>query len=334
MRKKGCVFSKAGLIFCLMVSLILGGAFSNEAQAAGTLRIAATALGSSYYNYANAMAQQMRKVLPDYTVDILPFAGSLGNIKLLQEKKTELGLTSECLLAWAYNGEANFKGKPDKNIRQIVGNMDKYYMAFIAKKGFKAKSVDEMIDKKMPIKYCTLPEGGVAVVALRHVFEMKGVSEADLKSWGGSIKFGNHNALAEMIKTGQADVWVHPIVVGHPAITEFTLQEDVVFLPLENDTAEKMNKKLNYQNVIMPKGIFRGAEATRSVAFATVLAVMADLDEDVVYKSTKAIFENRKQMGALDAGLKDFDMTKDNLGQVAPFHKGAEKYFKEIGLVK
>lgn len=331
MRKKEFNILKVVLVFCLMFTLSLGG--GHEAQA-GNLKIASFSLGTSWYNYGNAMAQQIRKGLPDYTVDVLPFAGGAGNLRLIQEKKADMGLIFDCQLAWAYNGEASYKGKPDKNLRQLVGSMDKYYIVFVAQKGFAAKSFDEIIQKKLPVKFCTLPEGGSAIIALRQLFEVKGISESDFKSWGGSIKFANSPpALSAMLKTGQADIWIQPAPKGHPTVTELAQTEEVVFIPIENDTVEKMKTKFYYENVVMPKGIFRGQEDTRSLGFSTAIGVMADMNEDVAYKSTKAIYENRKQMSALDAGLKDFEMTKDSLGYV-PLHQGAERYFKEIGLVK
>lgn len=323
------------VLWMILVGVLLGMAFSLSQAEAASVKFASFSLGTSWYNYANYIAPYLRKALPpDTAVEVLPYAGGMGNLRLIQEKKVDLGLVFDCQLAWAYDGEVTFKGKPNKNLRRLVGNMDQYYIVFVARKDFPANSIDEIIQKKLPAKFCTQPEGGSSIVALRQILELKGASEADLKSWGGSIKFANAPpALAEMVKSGQADIWSQPAPQGHPTVAELAQTADVKFLELENETAEKMKKKFFYENLVMPKDTFRGQGDTRSVGFSTAIAVMDDMNEELAYKITKAIYDNRKQLGQTDAGLRNFEMTKDSMGYV-PLHRGSEKYFKEIGLVK
>jgi TRAP transporter TAXI family solute receptor len=59
-----------------------------------------------------------------------------------------------------------------------------------------------------------------------------------------------------------------------------------------------------------------------------------DVPEESVYNVVKAVFDNFddfKRLHPALANLKKEDMVKNGLS--APLHKGAEKYFKEKGLL-
>jgi len=70
------------------------------------------------------------------------------------------------------------------------------------------------------------------------------------------------------------------------------------------------------------------------IGYSTHVMAACDLPEDVVYKMTKAIVEGREDFARVTAAMKGVtakDMAQ-SFGQ--PYHPGAEKYYKEAGLLK
>ena len=71
-----------------------------------------------------------------------------------------------------------------------------------------------------------------------------------------------------------------------------------------------------------------------TVGMKATLITSANVDEEVVYNLTKAVFENLEELRTLHPALAN--LTKEGMleGLSAPLHKGAERYYKEVGLIK
>jgi TRAP transporter TAXI family solute receptor len=91
----------------------------------------------------------------------------------------------------------------------------------------------------------------------------------------------------------------------------------------------------SYMRNTIPAGTYKGVDyEVRTMGNAQHLIVSADLDTEFVYQMTKSIVEHLKEIGeghAVYAKLTPELMAQDlNM----PMHPGAEKYYKEIGVMK
>jgi hypothetical protein len=71
-----------------------------------------------------------------------------------------------------------------------------------------------------------------------------------------------------------------------------------------------------------------------AVCVLAILVTRAELEEDVVYKITKAMYENIKDIERAHAKGKEVKLEKATVGMPIPLHPGAEKYFREKGIIK
>ena len=84
----------------------------------------------------------------------------------------------------------------------------------------------------------------------------------------------------------------------------------------------------------IPGGTYKGTDAdTPALAIKATLAVSSKLDEDTVYNMTKALFENLDELAQAHAKGKEVSPESAVTGVSVPFHPGAAKYYKEIGLL-
>jgi len=72
----------------------------------------------------------------------------------------------------------------------------------------------------------------------------------------------------------------------------------------------------------------------KTIAVNAVLIASSDLKEDLVYKMTKALFDNQAELAAGHAKGKELSLKVAVAGVSIPFHPGAVKYFKEKGALK
>jgi TRAP transporter TAXI family solute receptor len=127
--------------------------------------------------------------------------------------------------------------------------------------------------------------------------------------------------------------------VGHPsgAIQEATTACDSVLVNVTGPEIEGLIEANPYYRVaVIPGGMYRGtAEDVTTFGVGATFVTSADVPDDVVYAVTKAIFEGLDQFKALHPALSTLDpeaMVRD--GNSAPLHAGAERYYREAGLME
>jgi uncharacterized protein len=77
--------------------------------------------GTAWYVYGATMADLLRKALPPASnVDVKPFAGGVGNAKLVARNETPIGLSFTVTNRWASLGTEAYDAKLD-NLRGLVG---------------------------------------------------------------------------------------------------------------------------------------------------------------------------------------------------------------------
>jgi TRAP transporter TAXI family solute receptor len=320
----------------IILSLLFSISPSGWALEAQNLRIATLELGSSWYVYGGLMSEVLRKELPrGSTVDVLPYAGGVGNMSLVFKGDSELGLGFPVTGKWAYEGQIAYDKKM-VNLRGLVGGLDEYFVGIIATKKSKITSLEEIPKKKLPIHLVTVTRGSMGEFANRQIMDSLGAGYKEIESFGGKVTHTSFGVIAKMLADGQADVFMQVVTVGHPAMTEIAITTEVIFLGLNEEVIKKLTA-FGWYPAILPAGTFKGQNApTPTIGTTTTLITTDKFSNDAAYAVTKAVCENRDFLGKGHAGLKAF---KPELGWKPerlglPLHPGAEKYYKEKGWMK
>ena len=323
------------IVVLLLVSLSVPAA-AQELKSPVHLRLASQDLGSAWYVYGATFGKLWRNVLPrGSTIDVLPYGGAPANVLLIEKGDAEVGLCNNTVARWAVQGKVAFP-KPVPEIRGMVGALDKYYLAAVATKRSGITSLEDVAKKKMPVRIVTQPVGSSGEVSLRLLLEAYGITYDDIKSWGGSVTPTSTGVASAQMIDGKADIWVQVIVAGHPAISELAMATDVVFLPYSKAIIDKL-ENYGYQEAVLPAKTFkRQDQAVPMVGYPTILIVQRDLNPELVYVLTKAIVENQQQLVKAHAGFKNF-IPEDAWKMIKigiPLHSGAEKYYRDKGMIK
>ena len=308
------------------------------AQEKVSLRFGTVGIGSAWYNYGAGIADLVKQQLPaGSSIDVLPKAGGVGNIKLLQSGEIELGLSFGVNSAEACGGFGTFKDKQTK-IRGLLGGLDTYYVGTFVTKKSGITSWEEIAAGKNKFHLLTTRPGGTGELAVRQVLALLGSGKEAVAKKGGQIEATTRTGAAETIKDGQADGWAHIVTKGHPGATQIVTINDMRVLPLPDKVIKGMVEKNGWAPAEMPANTFKGqTQPVKTVKAATNLLVRADVPDSVVYTITKTIVENAPKLRRIHAALSDFDpkMAPDpGLNGNCPMHPGALKYYREARLVK
>lgn len=320
----------------LALVLVLAVAPGAAAQQPVTLAFATLDTGSAWYVYGATMAEVLRKVLPPGSnVDVKPFAGGVGNAKLVAKNETPIALSFTVTNRWAFEGKEAYDAKLD-SLRGLVGGLDRYYLVALAAKKLNVNSLREIKDKKLAVRVFTQPVGALGEFGGRQLLRAYGFSYADLKSWGGSTTHVGYNVIVDAFKDGRADVLLAVVTPKHPSVSEITTFADVKFLPIEPEVVQAL-EPLGYSAATMEANTFKNQpEPVNTVGFPTVVITNKDLPEPVAYTVTKAILENKDALVRGHAGLAGFEprtaWQPDKVG--IPLHPGAERAYREKGWMK
>jgi TRAP transporter TAXI family solute receptor len=321
------------LAFVLTLALV---PLAAGAQPPVTLAFATLGQGSAWYVYGATMAELLRKALPPGSnVDVKPFAGGVGNARLVAKNETPLGLSFTVTNRWAFEGKEAYDARLG-NLRALVGGLDTYYLTAVVSRKLDVGSLKDIKDRKVPIRLYTQPVGSLGEFAARQLLGAYGISYADIKAWGGSNTHVNYNIIVDAFKDGRADLLIAVITPKHPSVTEIATFSDVRFLGLEPEVVKAL-APLGYTPATMPANTFKSqAEAVSTVGFPTVLITNQELAEPLAYAVTKSLIENKDALVRGHAGLADFDprtaWQPDKVG--IPLHPGAERAYREKGWMK
>lgn len=325
--------------FSFVAAAILAGGvvFPTQAAEKVSVRFATVGVGSAWYAYGVGIADLVKPKLPaGSSIDVLPVAGGVGNIKLLQKGEAEFGISFPMPAAEGCGGFGSFESKMDQ-VRGVMGGLDTYYFgAFVTKKSG-IMSWGDIAAAKNGARLLTAKVGGTGEVGVSQVLGLMGSSKEDVASRGGSVKAMARKTTASAISDGKADGWSHVVTRGHPVATQLTTTNDMRMLGLSDKVIDGMVSKYGWLPAEVPANTFKGqTQPVKTVGAASNILTHAGVPESVVYTFVKTVMENadkvRKIHGALSGFYPKKAVAKELVGN-CPLHPGAAKYYKEVGLM-
>jgi TRAP transporter TAXI family solute receptor len=326
----------------LIVALALTGpAFAKKQFFA----IATGGTGGTYYPLGGVLAQAMSNKVADIIVTAQSGNASVANCNLIGAHEIESAFVQNNVAFAAYTGTSQFEGKPVKNLRGIA-SLYPETIQIVARADAGITTASDLKGKKL------VPGdmGSGTEVDCQNILKGYGLTYKDF----ANVDWLGFSGAAQRLKDKQADVAF--ITAGWPtsSITELATQTGVQLVAIEPDMVQKLTEMYPfYAPVTIPAGTYPGVD--KDVQTITTMAqwvVDAKVSEDVVYQLTRALWEKgkfvlRKSEGqAADAPSgaeimaqahekgKDVTLATALSGMAIPLHPGAEKFYREKGLVK
>ena len=142
---------------------------------------------------------------------------------------------------------------------------------------------------------------------------------------------------AQALCDGKIDAFFYPTAVGAASILEATNTCEADVISWNDDVVQKMMSDKPYViPVVIPAGTYEGQDA-EVVTWGTPATINASADapEDVIYYMVKAVFDDFETFKAQSPMYRAVDKeTAATAGRTAPYHPGAERYYREVGLIE
>ena len=285
-----------------------------------------------YYPTGGAIAKMVNKKRADYNLraTVESTGGSVFNVNAIAAGDLEFGIVQSDRQFQAFNGSADWEGKPVKKLRAVF-SIHPESVTIVANS---SKNVLSVADLKGKIVNIGNPGSGQRGNA-EDLFAAAGINlDKDLKAEG--MKAAES---ASMLQDGRIDAFFY--TVGHPngSVKEAVAGATKVnFVAVPEDVVKKLTEKFPfYAPASIPVAEYAGVTNTTDVPTFGVKATLcssAEVPDAVVYAITKEVFENFDEFKTLHPAFAS--LTKESMlqGLSAPLHPGAVKYYKEVGLIK
>jgi len=308
---------------CMAVLFVIGAVAT--VQAADNLVLATGGTAGTYYPFGGAMAKIWNSKIKDMNVTAQTSGASGENVRLINKKEVELALVQSDTLDFAFNAKEAFK-EPLKGMSAIAVLYPEVVQVIVAADG-PIKSFADLKGKKVGVG----APGSGTEANYRQLLDAYGMKKEDVN--GQYLSFSES---AEAFKDKHIDAFVVTGAVPTSAIMDVATQNAIRILPVAADITAKLTQKYPFLAAVkVPANSYKGQTAdVPTVAVNAVLIAGNQLKPEMVYNLTKALFDNQPELAAAHAKGKELNPQFAVKGVSIPYHPGAEKYYKEKGLMK
>lgn len=314
------VFSKVPVLFGLLLAL------STPAPAAEFVNMLTGGTSGVYYPLGVALTNLVCQAKPDIKCTTQATKASVENLNLLQDGRGELALSLGDSLSDAWKGveEAGFKKKLNK--LRGINVMYPNYIHLVATKVSGVKSLADLKGKRISVG---APKSGTELNS-RAILKAAGLSYNDFSK----VEYLSYAESVELMKNRQLDITLLSSGAGVSALRDLATSIDVVFIPIPKNIIAKIGDPAYVAGVI-PANTYNGQTANvPTAAVFNILVTTTGVSDDLAYLITKTLFTNLDKMAAAHSAAKAIKLENAVKGMPIPLHPGAEKYYREIKLIK
>jgi TRAP transporter TAXI family solute receptor len=254
--------------------------------------------------------------------------GSVANVNAINSGSMQSGFTQSDVAYWAYNASGIYEGRPKVDTLRAIANLYPESFHLVARKGSGIKSIKDLKGKRMSLD----EPGSGTLVDARLILAAYGMTEKDVKA-----EYLKPQQSADKLKDGALDAFFS--VSGWPqgAIAELAATTGIDLVPIDGPEAENLIKQFSFFAADeIPDGAYKGVTGVKTVSVNAIWATSSKQADQLIYNITAALWNpsTRKLLDSGHAKGKAIKLETAIVGLGIPLHAGAEKFYKEKGLIK
>jgi hypothetical protein len=266
--------------------------------------------------------------VPGLIASAVSSRGSVDNVNAISSGLRDSGFAQSDVAYWAFTGTGTMDGQPPAEKLRAIAALFPEHIHLVALADSGINSVADLAGKRVSLDE---PGSGTRVDAIL-ILQAYGLSTDSVTA--ESLK---PDAASDALRNGQIDAFF--FVGGYPtgAIVELASSVDVKLVPIDGEGAATLTEEFGFFSVSdIPDGTYEGVAATTTVAVGAQWITSSDEDEELIYQITAALWnDNTRRL--LDVGhAKGASINKETAldGIGIPLHPGAERFYREAGLLQ
>lgn len=279
----------------------------------------------------------VKEAYPGSSISYQTSGGGFANIALVTSGQAQLGIVHDAELKVAIDGGSPFR-EPQTSLRALAYLYTWAPVHIIVTRKFAEKygiaSLEDIEAAKAPLRVAVNRRGNITGRVSEELFRAVGITFDDIKDWGGTVVYAGSREQTNLMLNRRIDMIANSLFVGHRALRQITDDRDVIFLPIPRSAIEIVGNRLGTAAYTIPENSYRNQlDAIDTVALGAVLVASRSMDEISAYNLTKALADNVDKIHAVHAAMKKLSPELMASQNVIPFHPGAERYYRDAGLM-
>lgn len=320
------------LVVLLSMSLLMGcSSKQGDAPAAKEkvkLKFPTASTTGAVYPLGSALANLWNTKIDGVNVSAEASNGGVQNLNLIADKEAHVSVAVTSIITEQRQGVNSFKGRAYDGVR-ILTSLYANYNQVVVRKGTGFNTIKDIKGKTFAVG---APGSTMEVETKTHV------EQAGLKYPGDfKAQFVGSTEALDLMRNRQIDGFMMMAGIPTAAVTEALSTANGMIASIDEDIITGLKAKYPwYTRAVIPAGTYDGQDKdVVTTAIQIMLICDKNLPDDVAYNLVKAMWENLDSIKATNKVVKDMNINnavKDTAG--IPLHPGAEKYYKEKGVLK
>lgn len=313
-----------------LAAVVATGAFAGERK---YVNIGTAGIGGGYYPtggfICNVLNKSRKTQGHNVRCTVESTGGSVANLRSIQAGEMDVATVQSDWQFHSYNGTSKFEeAGANKDLRFLFSlHLDTAHL--VARADSDMNSFDELKGKVVNIGNAGSGTEATMNFAL-------GRYDTTPEDYFGQATRLTSREQAQALCDGKIDAFFYPTGVTASSITEATNTCDASILNWNDDTIDAMIAEFPYYGKsVIPADTYRGQPEERTTwGLSASLVSHAGADEEVIYNLVKSVFDNFEDFKAQSTLY--VAITREGSvvnGKSVPFHPGAERYFREVGLI-
>jgi TRAP transporter TAXI family solute receptor len=278
--------------------------------------------GGSWIPLGGALKGMWEKNVPGLKITQTPGAG-ISNVRGVDEGKAHIGFGNSSTTVDGLEGRAPYPKKVTKVCQ--LANLYPQYWQMVALTSANVSSFADLKGKSLT----TQAKGNTGELLTALVLKMNGMSYESLSK----LNYNSYTESVALMKDGHAQVFTLGTTAPASAIMDLASARDIKLIPVDDKTMSEL-KKMNpgYNKLVIKSGTYpKQDKDVPVIGYSTHVVVACDLPEQTAYGMVKTMAGNVDGMAAVVKAIEGITPKDMALDIGVPFHKGAAKFYKEVG---
>ncbi|MBT9290017.1 TAXI family TRAP transporter solute-binding subunit [Prosthecodimorpha staleyi] len=311
-------------------SLALGTVASASAQ---TIEWSSGSPGGAWFTQTTGVSAIVMESIPGLNIRVVP-GGGKDNPSRIQAGISQIAMGIDFLSKAARDGSDPYKQPMDKVRTLGSTGVAVYFMVYV--QADETRSLDKILADPT-LKIGVTPQSTSEYLTLQRALAFYGNSAEKIRAGGGKMIVSAYSELIQGFNDGQFDVlWTAGEIPSGIASQVQDGRRKTKLLPFPAELSKDFAARFGYAEATIKNGSFPALQSADLpvTAMGNLYLVSADLPDDLVYKITKAIIDNRARLPNIYQAMKGYDPADAWTMRPVPLHPGAEKAYRDAGFLK
>jgi TRAP transporter TAXI family solute receptor len=266
--------------------------------------------------------------VPNMIATAVATDGSAANVAGIAGGRMQSGFVQADVAHWAATGTGIFDGRPKIEVLRAIANLYRESVHVVARKGLGIASVGDLRGKRVALD----EPGSGTLIDARLILAAYGLSEKDVEA-----QYVKARPAGDRLKAGTLDAFLSVSGWPEPGIAELAAATEISLVPIDGREADALVREHSFfTRDEIPRSAYKGVEAAKTIGVNALWVSSSHQTDELIYAVTAALWHpNLRKL--LDSGhpkARSIRLETALEGIAIPLHAGAERFYKEKGLLK